>query len=270
MARQGRRGRYAGSRRRSPGREASSTRSTARWGLPLLGALLAVPAGIGVAGAMTVASFPQSDDHGSAGATGPNVTAEDEETLSPEEFFDEDGGTVVSADPPDAPPPSPENTSEEVTVESSDTDDDEDDSEDPDAQDTDAPEEGSSSPGSVSATSHTVVDLVNAERAEEGCGPLRVDDRLASAAQAHSEDMAERDYVAHVNPDDEEPAERAAQHGYHAYAAENVAAGQGSAQAVVNSWMNSSGHRENILNCDFASIGVGEHERYWTQKFGWE
>jgi uncharacterized protein YkwD len=115
-----------------------------------------------------------------------------------------------------------------------------------------------------------VVTLVNAQRADAGCGPLRVDSRLAAAAQEHSEDMNRRDYMSHQSPEGEGPGDRARRHGYDAWGAENVASGQASAQQVMDAWMNSDGHRENILNCGLVAIGVGESGRAWTQKFGWE
>ncbi|MEV2275074.1 CAP domain-containing protein [Nocardiopsis sp. NPDC049922] len=113
-----------------------------------------------------------------------------------------------------------------------------------------------------------VVQLVNAERAEAGCGPLRVDDRLTAAAQEHSEDMDARNYMAHESPEGEGPGDRAQRHGYDSWGAENVAKGQTSAEQVMDAWMNSPGHRANILNCDLVAIGVGESGNAWTQLFG--
>lgn len=115
-----------------------------------------------------------------------------------------------------------------------------------------------------------VVTLVNSERAANGCDPLRVDDRLTAAAQEHSQDMDARNYMAHESPDGEGPGERARRHGYNSWGAENVAKGQRSAEQVMEAWMNSPGHRANILNCGLVAIGVGESNFAWTQKFGWE
>ncbi|MFF8765493.1 CAP domain-containing protein [Nocardiopsis dassonvillei] len=115
-----------------------------------------------------------------------------------------------------------------------------------------------------------VVTLVNAQRADAGCGPLRVDSRLTAAAQEHSEDMNRRDYMSHESPEGEGPGDRADRHGYDAWGAENVAKGQTSPQQVMDAWMNSDGHRRNILNCDLVAIGVGESGNAWTQMFGWE
>ncbi|WP_017571665.1 CAP domain-containing protein [Nocardiopsis halotolerans] len=133
----------------------------------------------------------------------------------------------------------------------------------------DRDEGGEGSPASGAVTDQ-VVTLVNDERAEAGCDPLRVDQRLTAAAQEHSEDMNRRDYMAHVSPEGEGPGDRARQHGYHAWGAENVAMGQTSAEQVMEAWMNSDGHRRNILDCGLVAIGVGESGNAWTQMFGWE
>ena len=93
---------------------------------------------------------------------------------------------------------------------------------------------------------------------------------LTALAQDFSEDMAARDYMAHDNPDGEGPGDRARRHGYSSWGAENVAKGQSSAEQVMEAWMNSPGHRANILNCDLTAIGVGEASNAWTQKFGYE
>ncbi|OOC53019.1 MULTISPECIES: CAP domain-containing protein [Nocardiopsis] len=130
--------------------------------------------------------------------------------------------------------------------------------------------DGGVSGSSAGSVADQVVTLANDERAEAGCGPLTVDPRLTAAAQEHSEDMARRDYMSHENPEGEGPGDRARRHGYDAWGAENVAKGQTSPQQVMDAWMNSDGHRRNILNCDLVSIGVGESGDAWTQMFGWE
>ncbi|WP_152520765.1 CAP domain-containing protein [Nocardiopsis halophila] len=130
---------------------------------------------------------------------------------------------------------------------------------------------GSSSGPSAagSAASGGVVALTNDERADAGCGPLQVDAKLTRASEDHSADMARRDYMAHETPEGVGPAERAEKAGHTAWGGENVAAGYTSAEAVMDGWMNSEGHRKNILNCDFTTIGVGEVDGYWTQNFGY-
>ncbi|MCY0949483.1 sigma-70 family RNA polymerase sigma factor [Streptomyces sp. H27-S2] len=118
-----------------------------------------------------------------------------------------------------------------------------------------------------------VVALVNKERATAGCGPLKDDAQLRAAAQGHSEDMAKRDFFSHTSPDGADPGKRTTAAGYRwSTYGENIAKGQQTAQSVMESWMNSSGHRANILNCAFKDIGVGVHQGaggpWWTQNFG--
>ena len=94
-----------------------------------------------------------------------------------------------------------------------------------------------------------VVDRTNAERARHGLRALTVDQRLAAAAQAHSADMVRRGFFAHESPDGRQVWDRAVAAGY-AYrkVAENIAAGQRTAEEVVRGWMDSPGHRANILD----------------------
>jgi RNA polymerase sigma factor (sigma-70 family) len=118
-----------------------------------------------------------------------------------------------------------------------------------------------------------VVTLVNKERAGVGCGPLTEDPQLQKAAQSHSDDMAARQFFDHTNPDGADPGQRITVAGYRwSTYGENIAEGQQTASAVMQSWMNSPGHRANILNCSFKNIGVGVHKGaggpWWTQDFG--
>jgi uncharacterized protein YkwD len=116
--------------------------------------------------------------------------------------------------------------------------------------------------------------LVNSRRADAGCGPLTANATLTSVARAHSADMAARGFFSHTNPDGLDPFERMRAAGYNGrIMGENIAAGFTTADAVMNAWMNSSGHRANILNCAFQEIGVGKATggsfgTYWTQDFG--
>ncbi|MFJ6249120.1 MULTISPECIES: CAP domain-containing protein [unclassified Streptomyces] len=118
-----------------------------------------------------------------------------------------------------------------------------------------------------------VLRLVNDERATVGCTPVTVDARLASLAGAFSADMAARGFFDHTDPDGDTPWARARQAGVSTLAGENIARGQADAAAVMKSWMNSDGHRANILNCDFKTMGVGVHfgagGPWWTQDFGY-
>ncbi|MGW2425271.1 sigma-70 family RNA polymerase sigma factor [Streptomyces sp. NPDC001709] len=118
-----------------------------------------------------------------------------------------------------------------------------------------------------------VVALVNKERSAAGCGPLTEDPQLQKAAQGHSDDMAARHFFDHTNPDGADPGQRITAAGYRwSTYGENIAQGQQTAAAVMESWMNSPGHRANILNCSFKDIGVGVHKGaggpWWTQDFG--
>jgi len=124
-----------------------------------------------------------------------------------------------------------------------------------------------------------VVDLVNAERVSAGCAPLQVNSKLVAAAQGHSEDMALNDFFSHTGSNGSNPGERITAQGYnYSYWAENIAAGYTTAASAVNGWMNSPGHRANILNCSLQETGVGYYflandtgtenwHYYWTQVF---
>ncbi|OKK06755.1 SCP-like extracellular [Streptomyces sp. CB03234] len=126
--------------------------------------------------------------------------------------------------------------------------------------------------GREAAAEAAVLSLVNAERAKVGCGPVQASRGLAALAGAYSKDMAERGFFSHTDPDGASPWDRAAKAGVEGLAAENIARGQADAEAVMESWMNSDGHRANILNCDYTRIGVGVHFAeggpWWTQNFG--
>jgi uncharacterized protein YkwD len=106
---------------------------------------------------------------------------------------------------------------------------------------------------------------------------LTMNDKLHQAASSHSADMIARDFFDHTNPDGQGLSERLAEVGYNWWTwGENIAAGYASPEAVMSGWMNSSGHRANILNCNFTEIGVGyayaandpgtvQYHHYWTQ-----
>ena len=124
------------------------------------------------------------------------------------------------------------------------------------------------------------VDLVTGHRAAAGCRPLVVDGRLVAAAEGHSEDMAHNDFFSHTGSDGSLPWDRMEAEGYEwSRAAENIAAGFRTPEDVVAGWMNSSGHRANILDCRLVDTGVGyvylaedggevNYHHYWTQVFG--
>lgn len=121
-------------------------------------------------------------------------------------------------------------------------------------------------------TEAEVAALVDAERAEAGCGSLERDSRLDAAARLHAADMAANDYFDHTSQDGRGPTERAAEQGYEGGVGENIAKGYPDAAAVMEGWMNSEGHRANILNCDYSVLGVGVADSggtlYWVQNFG--
>ncbi|WP_432980787.1 CAP domain-containing protein [Dactylosporangium sp. CA-233914] len=124
------------------------------------------------------------------------------------------------------------------------------------------------------AIENEVVTLTNNYRLANGCGALRVDSRLVAAARAHSTDMVTRNYFDHTGSDGSSFVQREAAAGYTTGAsAENIAWGYRAAQDVVNGWINSPGHRANILNCTSVAVGVGlayktDGTPYWTQDFG--
>ncbi|AWZ16294.1 hypothetical protein DRB96_33230 [Streptomyces sp. ICC1] len=114
--------------------------------------------------------------------------------------------------------------------------------------------------------------MVNQERAQAGCVPVRANPPLAALAGAFSKDMAVRGFFDHTDPDGNSPWDRATKAGISGMGGENIARGQGDAQAVMKAWMNSPGHKANILNCEFRTLGVGMHNAsggpWWTQDFG--
>ncbi|MFD9084691.1 CAP domain-containing protein [Streptomyces erythrochromogenes] len=123
-----------------------------------------------------------------------------------------------------------------------------------------------------SAEEAAVVTLVNQERAQAGCGPVRANPPLAALAGAFSKDMAARGFFGHDDPEGNTPWDRAAKAGLSGLGGENIARGQGDAESVMRAWMNSPGHKANILNCEFRTLGVGAHFAaggpWWTQDFG--
>ncbi|MFF0007055.1 CAP domain-containing protein [Streptomyces tibetensis] len=124
-----------------------------------------------------------------------------------------------------------------------------------------------------SAAAAQVLSLVNEERAKVGCSPVAANSALTDLAQSYSEDMAARGFFDHTDPDGRTPWDRAEKAGISNLGGENIARGQANAAAVMDAWMNSPGHRANILNCDFKTLGVGVElgsgGPWWTQNFGY-
>ena len=115
-----------------------------------------------------------------------------------------------------------------------------------------------------------VVDLVNAERAKEGLAPLVLNTRVNSAAQVRAEEIVSS--FSHTRPDGTSFSTALKEQNInYRRAGENIAWGQKTPEEVVNAWMNSSGHRANIMNSAFTTIGVGYYQHnginYWCQLF---
>jgi uncharacterized protein YkwD len=123
------------------------------------------------------------------------------------------------------------------------------------------------------------VAATNQNRIQNGCQPLTVNALLNQTADRHSKDMALNDVFDHTGSDGSTPEQRIAATGYTANATgENIAAGNPTPEEAVMDWMNSLGHRANILDCNFTEIGVGyyflandtgnnNYNHYWTQVF---
>ncbi|WP_420489863.1 CAP domain-containing protein [Neobacillus drentensis] len=123
---------------------------------------------------------------------------------------------------------------------------------------------------SLSAYEQKVVDLTNQERAKNGLSALKVDLSLSKMARDKSQDMSTNHYFSHTSPTYGSPFEMMKKYGItYRYAGENIAMGQRTPEEVVTAWMNSEGHRKNILSPNFTSIGVGyvADGDYWTQEF---
>ncbi|HBG4970564.1 TPA: sporulation protein [Clostridioides difficile] len=124
-----------------------------------------------------------------------------------------------------------------------------------------------------SAYQKEVVDLVNVERAKAGLNPLTLDSSISNVATKKSQDMIDNNYFSHNSPTYGSPFDMLKKFGVsYKTAGENIAMGQKTPKEVVNAWMNSEGHRKNIMNPNFSKIGVGVAQKsggsiYWTQIF---
>lgn len=140
------------------------------------------------------------------------------------------------------------------------------------------PATGGTGPWAATATSdeRMVWTLTNQERAEHRLPALGLNGDLVASARAHSADMAAQNYFDHTALDGRSVGDRIAAAGYEAWSwGENIAAGYATPEAVVTGWMNSDGHRANILSNNYCDIGVGyayegdsDYHQYWTQNFG--
>lgn len=126
--------------------------------------------------------------------------------------------------------------------------------------------------------------LVNAARVQAGCGALVIQGQLQAAAEGHARAMAAQNFFDHWGKDGSKMQDRIAAQGYHGRAlAENIAAGQETAALAVQAWLNSPGHRRNMLNCAYRDTGLARVDQpddqplpgkraayrfYWVQVFG--
>ncbi|MFF2480810.1 CAP domain-containing protein [Paenibacillus sp. NPDC058071] len=130
------------------------------------------------------------------------------------------------------------------------------------------PDTGNNGSASLSEFQQQVVNLVNQERAKGGLSPLTVDTLLTKVAQEKARDMDVNKYFSHTSPTYGSPFDMMKQFGVtYSYAGENIAAGQRTPQEVMNAWMNSPGHRQNIMSPNFKKIGVGFVNNQWVQEF---
>ncbi|MBO1512151.1 CAP domain-containing protein [Metabacillus bambusae] len=121
---------------------------------------------------------------------------------------------------------------------------------------------------SPSGFEEQVVQLVNQQRAKAGLKPLTHRADVKNVAQKKAEDMINSNYFSHTSPNYGSPFDMLKTFGIsYSYAGENIAKGQKTPQEVMNAWMNSSGHRANILKPEFDTIGVGFYHGAWVQMF---
>lgn len=199
-----------------------------------------------------VETTPEAPDEGTAGGTGDTTPAEEPETPA------EDAGTGTET--PEKPETPDEGTAGGTAGST------------PVEEETPAEDTGSESADTVAAYEQEVFDLVNQIREENGLEPFVYNETLAETARAHSQDMIDRNFFDHTNPDGKSPFDRMRDNGLsYSMAAENIAVGYPSPEAVVEGWMNSQGHRANILGgCEELGVGLalgGSYGYYWTQCF---
>lgn len=134
---------------------------------------------------------------------------------------------------------------------------------------------GNQSQGRQSETTQAeaILKLVNQERSKAGVSPLKLSEKLTNVANIKAKDMADKNYFSHTSPTYGSPFDMLKKFGISfSYAGENIAAGQKTAEEVMDSWMNSSGHRQNILNKNYTQLGVGfkrggQYGTEWVQLF---
>jgi uncharacterized protein YkwD len=125
-------------------------------------------------------------------------------------------------------------------------------------------------------TQKAMYDALNAYRQQNGLAPLIYSKRLEAAGQAQVIDLWTRNYFAHVNPDGQDPGQRAVAVGFcHKYVGENLAAGQKGVDSVMTAWKNSPGHNENMLESQYVYVGMAfsvdaNGRMYWAQEFAYD
>ncbi len=129
-----------------------------------------------------------------------------------------------------------------------------------------------STTSSNSSIESEVLRLVNIERSKAGLSALKMSNELSDVARMKSQDMADKNYFSHTSPTYGSPFDMMKKFGItYTTAGENIAKGYAGAEAVMNGWMNSEGHKANILNPKFGTLGVGyvvkNGTTYWTQMF---
>lgn len=140
-----------------------------------------------------------------------------------------------------------------------------------DAPETDAPETDAPENNETLSYAEQVVNLVNIERAKEGLAPLTIDENVQAAAQVRAVECEQS--FSHTRPNGSSFASALKEQGVsYKRSGENIAWGQRSPEEVVKAWMNSAGHRANIMNRSFTKIGVGYYQsasqiNYWSQLF---
>jgi len=127
---------------------------------------------------------------------------------------------------------------------------------------------GADTSAPASAYADQVVTLVNQERAKAGLKPLASDPALTAMAMDKAKDMYNNNYFDHNSPTYGSPFDMMRSYGIrYTYAGENIAKGQRNPQEVMNAWMNSPGHRQNMMSPNFTKIGVAYYNGEWVQEF---
>lgn len=127
---------------------------------------------------------------------------------------------------------------------------------------------GNQSAGDASSFAEQVLQLVNKERQAAGLQPLGMNGDLSKVAMIKAQDMANNNYFDHQSPTYGSPFDLMKANGIsYSYAGENIAQGQASPDEVMRQWMNSPGHRANILHTSFTQIGIAYYNSRWVQEF---